>query len=247
VEIRDKVAIVTGAARGIGRTTARSLAEAGARAVALVDVKEAALAETAAEVSKAGAKALPLACDVGDLASLRAMFGRVEETCGRLDILHNNAGIGEGDTDWPEVSPERAAAIIDVNLRGVVLGTRLALEPMQRSGGGVVVNTSSGGAFMPLPPQAVYVATKAAVVHFTRSCAPLAESHGVRVNCVCPGLVDTPMVRDSGREGRPHPWLQNIIDGLGLLDPQDIADAVLALVRDDGKAGEVVSVENRPG
>ena len=246
MEIQDKVAIVTGAARGIGRATAVALAEAGARAVALVDVNEAALAESAAEVSKAGAEALPVACDVSDLESLRGMFARVEGAYGRLDILHNNAGIGEGATDWPDVSPERASAIIDVNLRGVVLGTRLALEPMQRGGGGVVVNTSSGGAFLPLPPQAVYVATKAAVVHFTRSCAPLKESHGVRVNCVCPGLVDTPMVRDSGRDGQPHPWLQNVIDSLGLLDPQEIADAVLALVRDDSQAGEVVQVANRP-
>ena len=96
---------------------------------------------------------------------------------------------------WPQVDPERCAAIVDVNLRGVVLGTQLALEPMQRSGGGVIVNTSSGAAFMPLPPQAVYAATKAGVVHFTRSCTHLAESHAVRVNCVCPGVVDTDMAR----------------------------------------------------
>ncbi len=245
--IQDKVAMVTGAARGIGRASAVALDEAGARAVALVDVNEVALAESVADVAKASAEALPLVCDVSDLESLRRMFGRVEAVYGSLDILHNNAGIGEGATDWPDVSPERASAIIDVNLRGVVLGTRLALEPMQRSGGGVVVNTASGGAFMPLPPQAVYVATKAAVVHFTRSCLPLNESHGVRVNCVCPGLVDTPMVRDSGRDGRPHPWLQNVIDSLGLLDPREIAQAVLELVRDDSKAGEIVQIENRPG
>lgn len=246
MELSDKVAVVTGAARGIGRATATSLARAGARAVALVDVNEAALADAILEVSKAGAEPLPLACDVSDLASLQAMFARVDAEYGRLDVLHNNAGIGEGATDWPDVPPERAGAIIDVNLRGVVLGTRLALEPMQRSGGGVVVNTASGAAFMPLPPQAVYAATKAAVVHFTKACAPLSESHGVRVNCVCPGLVDTPMVRDSGRDGQPHPWLQQIIDGLGLLDPQEIADAVLDLIRDDTKAGEIVLVENHP-
>jgi 3-oxoacyl-[acyl-carrier protein] reductase len=246
VELQDRVAIVTGAARGIGRATAVALAEAGARAVALVDVKQAELEESVAAVSKAGAEALALELDVSDLALLREMFARVEKGFGRVDILHNNAGIGEGSTDWPEVSPERAAAIIDVNLRGVVLGTRLALEPMQRSGGGVVVNTSSGGAFVALPPQAVYVATKAAVVHFTKSCIPLAESHGVRVNCVCPGLVDTPMLRDSGDGEKPHPWLQGIIHATGLLRPEDIAEAVLELVRDDSKAGEIVVVENKP-
>ena len=171
MEIRDKVAIVTGGGRGIGRTTALSLAREGARAVALVDVNEAVLAEAAEEVKKAGAEALPITCDVGDLESLREMFVRVEGACGRIDILHNNAGIGEGSTDWPDVPPERAGAIVDVNLRGVVLGTRLALDPMRRAGGGVVVNTASGAAFAPLPPQAVYAATKAAVVHFTKACA----------------------------------------------------------------------------
>ena len=165
------------------------------------------------------------------MGSRQRVFGETQDRFGRLDILHNNAGIGEGPGDWPAVSPERTASIIDVNLRGVVLGTRLALEPMQQGGGGVVINTASGGAFIPLPPQAVYVATKAGVVHFTRSCAPLAESHGVRVNCVCPGIVDTDMVR-----AVPPAVLEKIIAKIPvgrLGQAQDIARSVAFLVADE--------------
>lgn len=236
---------MTGAARGIGRATSVALAEAGARAVVLVDQKADELKQTEQFVSAAGAEPLALETDVSDLESLRAMFDATQQRFGRLDILHNNAGIGEGLGDWPAVAPERVAAIIAVNLSGVALGTRLALEPMQRSGGGVIVNTASGGAFIPLPPQAVYVATKAGVVHFTRSCTALAKSHGVRVNCVCPGIVDTPMLLDSN-DGKIAPWLQSIMDTMTILRPEDIANAVLDLVRDDSKIGEIVSVDNPP-
>ncbi|MFT5441588.1 MAG: NAD(P)-dependent dehydrogenase (short-subunit alcohol dehydrogenase family) [Myxococcota bacterium] len=246
MEIQGSIAIVTGAARGIGRATAVALAKAGARGVALVDVKQVELEEATQLVRAAGADALALAADVSDLASLESVFESVMSRWGRLDILHNNAGIGEGPGDWPAVAPERVGQIIDVNLKGVALGTRLALEPMQASGGGVVINTASGGAFIPLPPQAVYVATKAAVVHFTKSCAPLHQSHGVRVNCVCPGIVDTPMVTETGSGGAPAPWLQGVIATMKVLEPEDIADAVLELVRDETKVAEIVRIENEP-
>jgi NAD(P)-dependent dehydrogenase (short-subunit alcohol dehydrogenase family) len=243
MEIQDRVAIVTGSSTGIGRATAVALASAGARAVVLADRRDAKV--SAAAVTAAGAEALSVPTDVADLDSLRNLFAETERHFGRLDILHNNAGLGEGAKVWPDVEPERCSAIIDVNLRGVVLGTQLALEPMQRSGGGVVVNTSSGGAFVPLPEQAVYVATKAGVVHFTRSCARLFESHGVRVNCVCPGLVDTPMVLETG-DGAIAPWLQPVADGVVMLEPEEIAAAVLELVRDDEKIAEIAIVPNEP-
>jgi 3-oxoacyl-[acyl-carrier protein] reductase len=245
MDVQDRVAIVTGSATGIGRATAVALAEAGAQAVVLADINETDVEATAMAVSAAGAEALPVRTDVGNLDSLRNLFAQTESVFGRLDILHNNAGMGEGADVWPDLPSERCASIVSVNLSGVVLGTQLALSPMKRSGGGVIVNTASGGAFVPLPPQAVYVATKAGVVHFTRSCAPLVESHGVRVNCVCPGLVDTPMVKETGG-GSVADWLRPIWDSVTPLRPEDIAEAVLALVWDDSKVAEIVSIENQP-
>ncbi len=245
MDVAGKVAIVTGAARGIGRATAVALARAGARAVVLADVRAEAAAETAALVGQHGADAWLRATDVGSAPALHRMIDETVQRYGALHILHNNAGIGEGADDWPKVSAERSAAIVDVNLRAVILGTRLALEPISRAGGGAIVHTASGAAFTPLPPQAVYAATKAGVVHFTRSCAPLADTHGVRVSCVCPGLVSTDMVQESG-PGGPAPWLQAIIDAVEMLTPEEIAGRVLDLVRDPDSAGAVVSVENRP-
>ncbi len=239
------MAVVTGAARGIGRATAVALALAGARAVVLADVRASLSEETAERVRAAGAEALPLETDVTDVIALRRLFAETEQRFGALHILHNNAGIGEGASEWPDVPTDRVAAIVDVNLRAVILGTQFALEPMRRSGGGAIVNTASGGAFVPLPPQAVYVATKAGVVHFTRSCVPLEESHGVRVSCVCPGLVATDMVQETGTEGPAH-WLQPVIDGVEMLRPEEIAASVLELIRDPQSAGEVVTVENTP-
>ncbi|MCH2173172.1 SDR family oxidoreductase [Myxococcota bacterium] len=243
MEIEGRIAIVTGAARGIGRATGVALAQAGARSVALVDVKAHELAEAADLVTDAGAEALPLEADVANLDSLRAVFAEVVSRYECLDILHNNAGIGEGPPEWPEITPERSMAVVDVNLRGVILGTHLALPIMQRGNGGAIVQTASGSAFMPLPPQAVYAATKAGVVHFTRSCIPLQETHGVRVNCVCPGLVNTDMPQEGGVDG-VAPWLRTAWESANLLQPEDIAEAVLSLVRDDSKAGEVLEVDN---
>ncbi|MBW2266955.1 MAG: SDR family NAD(P)-dependent oxidoreductase [Deltaproteobacteria bacterium] len=245
MDLAGAVAVVTGAARGIGRGTAVMLAEAGAAAVVLVDVKAEQLTESAALVKAAGAEPVISVADVASLDELRRVFAEVDSRFGRLDVLFNNAGIGEGATDWPGVAPERAAAIVDVNLRGVVLGTQLALEPMRRSGGGVVVNTSSGAAHAPLPPQAVYAATKAGVVHFTKSCAPLAETHGVRVNCVCPGLVETQLLLQDTGGGKIPAWLQPLVDSVELLAPEDIGRVVLDFIADDSKIAEIVTVENR--
>ncbi len=245
MDVPGCVAIVTGSATGIGRATAVVLARQGARGVVLADLETSELENTAKSVRAAGAEALPLRVDVSDLESLRKLFAETESRFGRLDILHNNAGIGEGTSVWPDVAPDRCRAIVDVNLTSVVLGTQLALEPMRRSGGGVVINTGSGGAFIPIPQQAVYAATKAGVVHFTRSCEPLFESHRVRVNCVCPGLVDTPMIRETGG-GKVADWLRPFHDSVLLLQPEEIAAAVLELVRDDSKIAEIVSVENPP-
>ena len=245
MDIQDKVAIVTGGARGIGRATAVALARAGARAVVIADNREDLAQEAAEEVRDIGSEGLSIVVDTGSPDSLRHLILETANKLGGLHILHNNAGIGEGDRNWPEVDTERVARILDINLRGVIIGTQLALPLIQRSGGGVVVNTASGAAFSPLPPQAVYAASKAGVVHFTKSCIDLKDSHQVRVCCVCPGLTTTEMVQESGPNG-PHPWLQSIIDALEMLTPEDIATAVLSLIQDPESAGRILNVDNKP-
>jgi 3-oxoacyl-[acyl-carrier protein] reductase len=245
MQIRDRVAIVTGAASGIGRASALSLARAGARAVALADVDASGLDAVAAEVEASGAAALPLVTDVRDARSLERLYDEVGKL-GDFSILHNNAGLTTAVPHWPDVGVEKISALIDVNLTAVIVGTRLAAPRMQRSGGGAIVNTASIAAHAPLPPEAVYCAAKAGVVMFTRCCAPLLESHGVRVNCVCPGVVETPMLRQTGIDGALADYLQPVYDALLPLQPDAIAAAVIALVEDDLAVARVVDLQNEP-
>lgn len=246
MELENRVSIVTGAAAGIGRATALALAQEKARAVVLVDIDETGLAETASEVEAAGAKALIAPTDVTSVAAMQDLFARVEKDFGRLDILHNNAGLTTGTPSFPDCSIGIVAAMADVNLKGVMIGTRLGIDAITRAGGGAIVNTASVAGLAPSLNEAAYSATKAGVIMFTRSCAPLAESHGVRVNCVCPGIVDTPMLGKTGIDGQLAEYLQPIVGQIEILRPEEIAAAVLELIRDDSKAGEVVTVENRP-
>jgi 3-oxoacyl-[acyl-carrier protein] reductase len=177
--------------------------------------------------------------------ALAGLFAATASGLGDFTILHSNAGVATGSPCWPELSIEQVERLVDVNLKGVILGARLALEPMQRAGGGVIVNTASIAAHTALPAEAVYCATKAGVAMFTRCCAPLATSHGVRVCCVCPGLVDTPLLREAtGGELFDH--IRAAFAALEPLDPADIAAAVIALVEDDAAVAKVVDVPNAP-
>jgi 3-oxoacyl-[acyl-carrier protein] reductase len=245
MEIRERVAVVTGAASGIGRATAVALARAGARRVVLGDVDESGLAETARRVEEAGSQAPWVATDVSDPEALERLFDRAEADGGGLDILHNNAGLSGGTPTWPDISVDRIAKLVDVNLKGVLFGTRLALPRMARCGGGAIVNTASMAARTPLPPEAIYCATKVGVTMFTQSCAALGESHGVRVNCVCPGITETPMLQTTGAGGRGMAdYLKPVYAALVPIEPGEIAAAVLALIEDDSQAGVVVELPN---
>lgn len=244
MQIDGRVAIVTGAASGIGRATAWALARAGARGVALADLDEAGLEETARGVREAGAAALPLRTDVARADALARLYAETAAKLGDFTLLHNNAGVPTGTPPWPESPVASIETLVDVNLKGVILGTRLALEPMRSTGGGVIVNTASIAGHTPLPPEAAYCATKAGVEMFTRCCTSLARSHSVRVACVCPGVVETPMIRMARGDVVAH--VQPIYAALLPLDPSDIAAAVIALVEDDTAVGRVVDVPNRP-
>lgn len=245
MNIEDRVAIVTGAAAGIGRATAVALAEAGARGVVLADVDEVGLSETASAVEKAGAKALVVSTDVTSVQAQRAMFAAAQREFGQVDIVHNNAGLTTGTPSWPECSLEIVTAMSDVNLKGVLIGTRLAIDAMAGRGG-VIVNTSSIAGQNASLQEAAYCATKAGVIMLTQACAPLAETHGIRVNCVCPGMTDTPMLGKTGVDGQLAEYLKPLAAEIELVRPEEIAAAVLDFVRDDSQAGGVVTVANQP-
>ena len=246
MEIENTVAIVTGGGSGIGRATALRLAQEGAT-IAVVDVDEEGGRETARQIDATGGIAGFFRADVTSVEEMRKLFEAVESAFGGVDIVHNNAGIITGLPRFPETPEAEWSRMLDINLRGVILGTQLAIGAMRKRGGGAIVNTASlAGIGYGFPPNPVYAASKGGVVLFTASLAPLKDSDNIRVNCVCPGVVDTPMLTrasEAGSDGERDAVMQRL-RSLPMLQPDDIADAVITLIRDDSLAGRALMVRN---
>jgi NAD(P)-dependent dehydrogenase (short-subunit alcohol dehydrogenase family) len=234
MEIRGKAGVITGGGSGIGRATAERLAKEGA-AIVVADLDEAGGAETVKRIESAGGRATFIRADVTSTADTRAMFERAVSKYGRLDILHNNAGIGVGAPGFPDAPPERWHLVVEIDLQAVILGTGLAAPLMQKNGGGVIINTASMAGLYPHRQDPVYGAAKGGVVNFTHSLASWESERKIRVNCVCPGIVDTPLVRkglELAAQYGMKSWMPSKI-----LQPEEIADAVVHLVRDDSLFG----------
>ena len=241
VELHGTTAIVTGAGSGIGRATAIRLAGEGC-AVVVDDVSEADGGETVRLIEAADGRAAFIRADVAREADVKAMIAFAESRFGRLDILVNNAGVIEAlstqRTAFPDVEPERWLRMLDVNLRGALLATHYAIAAM-RSRGGAIVNISSGAGIGFKPHGApVYAASKAAVARFTAALGDLGERMNIRVNCVCPGWVDTPMSQRGRAEMTAEEWSATAPSVM--LRPEDIADAVIEVIRDDTLAGRIM-------
>src|SRR5947209_19519131 len=205
LDFSGKVALVTGAAAGMGLATARAFAEAGA-AVVLADFKEDAVKVAAAELVAAGHRAIAVRCDVSDDTQVEAMVDRTVTEFGRLDAAFNNAGVMARIAPTADSTREEWDRVIGINLRGVWSCMKFELRHMERQGGGAIVNNASVGALTGNPGIGSYIASKHGGVGLTRTAALEYVKHGIRVNAVHPGLIDTQIARDvlSGAEAR-HP------------------------------------------
>lgn len=245
MDISGKTAIVTGASSGIGRACAHALARAGA-SVLVADVDVDGGHDTVASIEDEGGRAGFAAVDVSVPGDLAAMFDAAEDRFEGVDILYNNAGIVCGEPLWPRTEPERLLRQVMVNLGAVVVGTRLAVDRMARRGGGCIVNTASLGALLPLSDEPAYSATKAGVVMFTRACAALEDTHKIRVNAVLPCLVETPLLAKSGDGTREASWAQLGRQVFTMVTPEEVADAMVEITRDDALAGHYRIVGDVP-
>lgn len=198
--LQGKVAIVTGASRGIGRAIARELAKFGASVVVNYASSSQAADELVSEITQAGGSAVALAADVSKEEQVDALINAAIEKFNRLDILVNNAGITR-DTLLLRMKPEDWQAVIDLNLTGVFLCTRAASKIMLKQRSGRIINITSVAGLMGNPGQANYSAAKAGVIGFTKTVAKELASRGITVNAVAPGFIATDMTSNLDAEG----------------------------------------------
>ena len=229
LSFENKVALVTGAAAGMGLATAKAFAQAGA-AVVLADFKEDAVRAESEKLTAAGHKALAVRCDVSDDTQVAAMVERTVAEFGGLDAAFNNAGVMAHIAPTGESTREEWDRVIGINLRGVWSCMKHELLQMQRQRSGAIVNNASVGALTGNPGIGSYIASKHGVVGLTRTAALEYIKHGVRVNAVNPGLIDTQIARDvvSGDEKAYDEIAKHVPIGRSGT-PEEVASVVLWL------------------
>ena len=242
--LAGQVALITGAGSGMGRATAALFAKEGAKVV-VIDIDEAGGEETLAQIRAAGGEALFARADV---ANAEAMIQRMIDTYGRLDILHNNAGVvsvkfledmSEEEWDW----------LMGVNLKAIFLAIKHAVPHMKAQGGGCILNTGSTGNFIGQYMTPAYIASKGGVIQLTKSLALDYAQYKIRVNAICPGTVDTPLARQH-IENSPDPAHAEAIEKQLIplkrfLQPEEITHAALYLASDQagGVTGSALVID----
>ena len=234
LDLRDRVALVTGGSSGVGAAICRELASHGARVVINYKAGGDRARELAAEITASGPEADCVGADVAKPDQVKAMFAQIDERFGRIDILLNNAGI-EGDRElaWDDdLDVDAWRAVVDVNLFGSFLCAREALRRMVPAGQGVIVFNTSVHEALPWAGHSAYNSSKAGMAMLMKTLAQEAAPHGVRLASVAPGAIKTPINKDAWSDPEGREDLQSKIPALRVGDPEEVARAVAFLVSD---------------
>ena len=230
ISFENRVALVTGAGSGLGLATAKAFAESGA-SVALVDWNEKTVRSAAEELAAQGHKTLAIHCDVADDAQVEAMVEQTVATFGRLDAAYNNAGVQNIVAETADTTREDYDRVMAINLRGVWSCMKFELRQMRKQGSGAIVNCSSLGGLVGGAGRGTYHAAKHGVLGLTKSAALEYAARGIRINAVCPGLIQTPMSDQMVAGGQADALREMLKDvPIGRVGrAEEIADAVLWL------------------
>jgi len=228
-DLGGKIAVVTGASRGIGEAIARTLAAAGAQVI-VSSRKLADCEKVAASIRESGGRAEAYACHVGEIAQIEALFVHLEQQYGRLDILVNNAATNPHYGPIWETDVGAFQKTVDVNIRGYYFMSSGGVKLMMKNGGGTIVNTASINGVVPGPLQGIYSITKAAVIAMTKAYARECAPHNIRVNALLPGLTDTRFASALIRQGEANAGFMAHIPMGRHAAPDEMAGTVLYLV-----------------
>lgn len=229
LSFENQVALVTGAASGMGLAAVKNFAESGA-AVALLDINKAAVDAIEQEMTLSGYTVLAIQCDVTDEEQVKSAIETIVLTFGRLDVAFNNAGVQSPAIEIADCSNEEYDRILSINLRGVWNCMKYELQHMREQGGGAIVNNSSLGGLVGVAGRAAYHAAKHGILGLTKSSALEYATKGIRINAVCPGIIDTPMVAEmlKGETEVMNEMMRDVpMQRLG--KAEEIADVVLWL------------------
>jgi NAD(P)-dependent dehydrogenase (short-subunit alcohol dehydrogenase family) len=228
--LENKVALITGGASGIGLATARRFSEEGAT-VAIVDLNEEAAREAAGEVG-----GIALGADVSRSDEWPRIVSAISAELGGIDVVYLNAGITTGVADITKLTDEEYRRIVGVNQDQIVFGIRETVPELRKRGGGAIVATASLAGIVAFPLDAAYTLTKHAVIGLVKAVGRVMAEEGITVNCVCPGLVDTPLLGGELRDA--------LVDsGFPLIDPADVAEAVMFCIKGEA-TGQAVVVQS---
>jgi NAD(P)-dependent dehydrogenase (short-subunit alcohol dehydrogenase family) len=246
ISFEGKVALVTGAASGLGLATAKAFAASGA-SVALADWNEEAVREAAEQLTAQGHNAIAIRCDVADDAQVEAIVTRTLAAFGRLDAAYNNAGVQNVLAETADTTREDYDRVMGINLRGVWRCMKSELQHMRAEGQGAIVNCSSLGGLVGGAERGIYHAAKHGVLGFTKSAALEYAPRGIRINAICPGLIWTPMADQmvAAGQGDALKAMEKSVPMGRVGRPEEIANAVLWLCSDAASyvTGQSISVD----